>query len=150
MHSVPFLCPILFYFKIKYAEGIAAVSGEWNKTNLADTPIHRVTYEALMAVVDLNRFYNGAVLVDSLDTVCADQGFRKLEFGLYQRIVAGHVVIIAVEIAIKDQTDLADDILAVKGIANAVSRLADPQILLAAVTSVAHDVRVALRELRQR
>ena len=123
------------------------MGSQGHKTNLFDAPVHRMSDQPLMVVMDLegNRF---SVFANALHAIGRDQGLRQLEFGLLQGIVAGHILIIAVEIAVKDQSNLSNGGVAIKGIADAVPLVTDPQILLAAVTAVAHDVRIAFCILR--
>ena len=79
-----------------------------------------------------------------------DQGFGNLQIRGIQKEATGHVVALAVEVAVKDQTERIDLRGFFKGIFQIVALFADPKIFIHTVVSVAHDIGVAMRLLGKR
>ena len=98
-----------------------------------------MTHKPLVIILNLQS-KDFAIFILTLKPIFLDKCRWKLEFCLYKRIVAGHIVVVAVHIVVKHQANLADIHIALEAIFDIVALLADPQIAFAPVNAVANNL----------
>jgi len=129
----------LHHFKVKYAELLASVRGKRHEAKGDDVPIDRMQDETLMAVLD-RECHGFSVFTHALQAIGCDQGFGKPTSRLDQRIRAGHVLIVAVKVAVKDQAHLLDVRGRIEAVFEHVALVSYPEVILTAISAVANDL----------
>ena len=115
----------LFHFKAEEAECLASVGFDRNKTQFLYTQGYLVLDEAQVIFGNVQGEKLSAFAF-ALDLVFGDKCRGKLEFGLLLGIIARHIIIAAVKIAVKHQTNFLNIGVGREGIFDHLARLADP------------------------
>jgi len=106
-----------------------------DKADCFHAPINWVFHKSLVIIGDMH-FFHIAVFGYSLNYIFLNQSFGQFKLCLYQRIVTRHIMIITVQVAVKNKSDSAYFRIVIKMIFDNVVFIACPEIFLTSVNSV--------------
>ena len=102
-------------------------------------------YKSLTVVGNVKR-EAFAALAKPDDFILTDKGIRQLEFRLYQRVITRHIVIFAIQVAVKYESDFGNVGIRVKFIFDKVTALAAGLDAMSPLKVLARGYSVAQKE----